>query len=177
MKTPSASSTAFSLATRAARSPLFLGAIALALGACASGSSSSSSTPAAAPVAAMPAPATPVPAVSTPAPTPVVVAASIDFDKQVKPFFAEYCVRCHGGGTRVSGRVNLATKDGLTAAAGTPGKSRIFTAISAPIDGDGHMPLQGQPQPEADDIAMIKQWIGEGTKISADYSLAPAPAQ
>lgn len=158
---------------------LTLGALALTLGACATGSSASSSTPVpavVAPVIAAPAPvpAAPAPVVSAPAPallpttpTPAVVAASIDFDKQVKPFFDEYCIRCHGGtaGRRPSGGYNLANAVGLKRSAGTPDDSTIYDVLTDVP----HMPPRGQPQPTADDIAMIKQWIVEGAKISASY--------
>ncbi len=136
-------------------------------------------------MAALPGPASPVPVIetplSTPMPTPAPAAtpavASVDFDKDVKPIFAEYCVRCHGGGTRVSGRVNLANKAGLARVAGNSERSTLYSVISE--QGRNHMPPQGQDQPEADDIAMIKKWIDAGANIPDTYSVgpaAPAPA-
>lgn len=168
------------------------GALALAgvFAACSTQSAATSATtpaPAATPastpaMAAIPGPASPVPAIetplSTPAPTPAPApaatpaVASVDFDKDVKPIFAEYCVRCHGGGTRVSGRVNLATKDGLARVAGNSERSTLYSVISS--DGRNHMPPQGQDQPDAGDIAMIKKWIDAGANIPDSYA-PPAP--
>ncbi len=158
---------------------LSCGALALALVACSTSSSSSSATPAAASVAAAPAPVAPAPVVATPAPapTPVVVAASVDFDKQVKPFFDNYCGDCHTG-ARVRGGVHVDTKAGLTSIAGTTSSSRLYSALTA--TGRNHMPPQGEDQPSADDIAMIKKWIDAGAQISDSYppgtpTAAPAP--
>lgn len=138
-------------------------ALALTFGACStqSASTASSATPAPAPVAAAPAPAKAA---------PVVVAASIDFDKQVKPFFAEYCAGCHGGNParRPSGGVNVTTKSGLLSriTPGDPDHSGLFEEMGGPRKS---MPPRNAPQPEAADIAMIKQWITEGAKVSDSY--------
>ncbi len=163
MKSTSASSSKF---FALACSPLFVGACALAFSACATQPAAAPSAAAApAPVAAAPAPmATPAPVA---APTPVV--AVIDFDTKVQPFFATYCFRCHGP-NRQSSRTRFDTKAGILARV-TPGdtaNSALFYRIST--DGDDHMPPANiQDQPTADDIAMIKQWITEGAKISDSY--------
>jgi len=124
------------------------GLTALICGGCAS-------TPVAAPVTP------PVAAMPAPAPTPI--AAKIDFDKQVKPFFEEYCYQCHGRG-RQSGGVRLDVK--ATAlkhiTAGDPTHSDVYRAITRSLNASDHMPPVSQEQPEDDDIAMIKQWIIEG---------------
>jgi uncharacterized membrane protein len=95
--------------------------------------------------------------------------AAIDFDQKVQPFFATYCFRCHGP-NRQSGRTRFDTKAGILARV-TPGdadNSTLFHMITA--TDDDHMPPQNiQEQPTADDIAMIKQWISEGAKVSDSY--------
>jgi uncharacterized membrane protein len=146
-------------------SSLLIGALALALGACSteSSSSSSSSMPAANSMAAVPAPAAPAPMAAAPAPIPTtapqatVVAAKVDFDSQVKPFFATYCFQCHGP-TRQTRGIRFDTSAGLTAAS-----DRITDVVGA------IMPPQTAKQPTADEVAMIKQWIIEGAAISASY--------
>jgi hypothetical protein len=99
--------------------------------------------------------------------------ASIDFDKQVKPFFVEYCIRCHSG-NRPSGRLNFTGATDLKRAAGNSDNSRIYNAISS-TSTRNHMPPNRSAQPSADDIAMIKQWIDQGANISADYPVTPPP--
>jgi len=151
-------------------SPLFVGACAFALSACATQPAASTAAPATADgvtsaPAAAPAPiAAPAPVA---APTPVV--AAIDFDQKVQPFFATYCFRCHGP-NRQSGRTRFDTKAGILARV-TPGDADNSTLVHMiTATDDDHMPPQNiQEQPTADDIAMIKQWISEGAKVSDSY--------
>jgi uncharacterized membrane protein len=111
------------------------------------------------------------PATSDPAPITIQAngqPAPVDFDKQVQPFFANYCLQCHGP-NRQSGRTRFDTKAGILARV-TPGDSAgsiLYRYISA--TSGTHMPPVGQDQPTADEVAMIKQWITEGAKISASY--------
>jgi uncharacterized membrane protein len=102
--------------------------------------------------------------------------AAIDFDAKVQPFFATYCFRCHGP-NRQSGRTRFDTKAGILARV-TPGdadNSRLVHMITA--TDDDHMPPTNVPdQPSADEIAMIKQWIKEGAKISDSYPAGTPPA-
>lgn len=101
--------------------------------------------------------------------------APVDFDMQVQPFFANYCLQCHGP-SRQSGRTRYDTKAGILArvTAGDASKSILYSYISS--TGCNHMPPEGMDQPTADEIAMIKQWITEGAKISASYPAGDAPA-
>lgn len=138
------------------------------------------------------------PATSDPAPITIQAngqPAPVDFDKQVQPFFATYCFQCHGP-RRQSGRTRYDTKTGILmrVTPGDPANSILYTNISS--TGRNHMPPATEDQPTADDIAMIKQWITEGAKISDSYPVnapgmpgslpggetdhpvnAPAPAQ
>jgi hypothetical protein len=193
MKTVSTVTAKFSLLSR---SPLFVGACAIALSACATQPATSSSSEPSAPTAAAAAPA-PAPAAApapapeaAPAPAPVAAAepaaapatavAAVDFDAKVQPFFATYCFNCHGP-NRQRGRTRFDTKAGILARVtpGDPDNSRLVHMITA--TDDDHMPPSSvQNQPSADDIAMIEQWIKEGAKISDSYPAdvpAPAPAQ
>jgi uncharacterized membrane protein len=163
--------------------PFFAGLMVLALAACAE---SSRSTPAA---VSAPAPA-PIPAapllLNIPPPPPpapvseptIVFTAPIDFDQQVKPFFANYCLQCHGQDRSPRG-VNFSTKTGLLrrVTPGDPASSAIYNVI---FGRRKSMPPLGMDQPTANEIATIKQWIIEGAKISASYppgTPATAPAQ
>jgi len=166
-----------SLCFRLVRLPLSVGTLALC--ACATQSSVSTSSPAPTPMAADPVPAPAPMATPAPAPAPAVapvpdatstpVVAAIDFDQKVQPFFATYCLNCHGS-TRQRGKTRFDTKAGILARV-TPGdadKSTLLARLNA--SGDDHMPPENVPdQPTADEIAMIKQWIAQGAKISDGY--------
>jgi len=171
--------------------PLFLGAIALVLAAC---SSSSSSTPAASttpapttpPIAGTPTMAASFPAAApqpanpatsdiatTPPPGPQPLATTvgaIDFDQQVKPFFANYCIQCHGP-KRQANRVRFDTQIGLRGqlSPGNPTASHMYRAMTS------NMPPEGMDKPTAAEIAVIKQWITEGAKISDSYPMGTPP--
>jgi len=109
-------------------------------------------------------------AVPAPVAAPVPVVATIDFDQKVQPFFASYCLRCHGP-NRQAGRTRFDTKAGILARVkpGDAANSTLFKMISTTED-DGHMPPSNiQEQPTANEIAMVKQWINEGAKVSDSY--------
>jgi uncharacterized membrane protein len=138
---------------------ILIGTLVLALGACATGSGSSANPPAAAPVAAVP-PATPAPAAVPANPTPVAVVAKIDFDKQIKPIFTQYCYACHGPTADFPpGGVNLGVrKSALRAIApGSPSTSLLFKVVS-----NRSMPPGGNPKPTARQIYLIRLWIAQG---------------
>jgi hypothetical protein len=99
------------------------------------------------------------------------VAGGIDFDQQVKPFFANYCLQCHGP-KRQSSRVRFDTQLGLRAqlTPGNPTASRMYRAMTS------NMPPEGMDKPTAAEIAVIKQWITEGATISASYPMGSPPA-
>jgi mono/diheme cytochrome c family protein len=83
----------------------------------------------------------------------------------VQPIFAEYCYQCHGP-TRQSGRVRWDTPAVLQRpnliVPGNPDGSSLLTLIAP--GSRSHMPPANQPQPDAGDIAILRQWIAEGAK-------------
>jgi len=88
------------------------------------------------------------------------VAAKIDYETQVRPFFTQYCYSCHGPTVALPpGGVNMGVKKSVLRAIkpGSPFTSLLFKAIYT-----GSMPLRGQPRPRPAEIAMIQQWITEG---------------
>ena len=146
-----------------------MGITALGLGACASGPSATSgaSSPAAVPatpaVAAAPAP-TPAPAPTvTPVATPAVLVAKVDYEKQVKPIFAEYCYKCHGLGKHSEGlSLDVQASAMRRINPGNPARSGVYRAMTSGVGSEDHMPPASEEQPSAADIATIGQWITEG---------------
>ena len=127
--------------------------------------SKGASTPVAARATTSPA-VTPVVSVNAntpaPAPTPVVkpAVATVDFEKQVQPFFTQYCYACHGPAAAFPpGGVKLSSKKS-TMRAIDPGSP--FTSLLFKVIWKGTMPPRGQRQPTAAQVAMLQQWITEG---------------
>jgi len=139
-----------------------VGISALVLGACASGPSATSSLatpPAPTPVAAAPAPAQPAAAAAT----PTAVVTKVDYEKQVKPIFAEYCYKCHGLGKHSEGlSLDVQASAMRRINPGNPDRSGVYRAMISGLGSEDHMPPSSEDQPSAADIATIRQWIAEG---------------
>jgi mono/diheme cytochrome c family protein len=100
-------------------------------------------------------------------------AGAVDYEKQIKPIFAKYCVECHKTDKNESGyRLDLgdlAIKGGDRGAAIIPGKSDGSVLYQALI-GKGDvtaMPYE-KPRLPAADIELIKKWIDGGAIVPAN---------
>lgn len=99
--------------------------------------------------------------------TPILLlAAAVDYAKEIKPLFAEKCVACHGAESRMAA-LRLDNKEaamigGQTAIAIIPGsavRSLVYRRVSSTNDGP-KMPPTGPLSDEQ--VALIKRWIDEG---------------
>jgi len=108
-------------------------------------------------------------------------AGGIDFEKQIKPIFAENCYRCHEekakGGLRLN-TLEAAQKGGDSGdpaiIPGKPAESRLISAIH-PDAGEDIMPPKGDPLSEAQ-RKVLADWIAQGASyFSAGKKIAPAP--
>jgi hypothetical protein len=119
----------------------------------------------------------------------------IDFAKQIRPFMADTCFKCHNE-KKQKGKLRLDTlagfekggKDGKVIVPGDPDKSDLYRRITLPSGDDDVMPPEGDPVPK-DKQALIKQWIAQGasfgdwkgdagTAIASGSTSAPAaPAE
>jgi len=97
-------------------------------------------------------------------------AASVDYQRQVKPIFRQHCWACHGALKHESGlRLDAAqlirkgSDDGPVLVAGQPEKSLLWQKVNARLP--DRMPPEGKPL-SADELATLKAWISQG---------APAP--
>ncbi len=96
--------------------------------------------------------------------------ASVDFENDVAPIFAERCLKCHAGEKPKSGfRLDARRKafaggnSGRVAIApGAPENSRLLELVRGTAEGE-RMPPKGEPL-TADEIARIEAWIREGAK-------------
>jgi mono/diheme cytochrome c family protein len=94
---------------------------------------------------------------------PAQGASAIDttaFEKQVKPFFQQNCVRCHNEDTAMAGvRV-----DGLDA--GFEDRHvRLWEAIRHRVD-EGTMPPKGMAQPSPADRQQLVAWVTRGLEVA-----------
>jgi hypothetical protein len=95
-------------------------------------------------------------------------AEDASYTKDVKPFVEKYCMSCHADGKGKAGysveTYTSLTKKGRKGAlvvAEKPDDSRLITTM----EGKGKpMPPKKAPQPKAEEIAKVKDWIKAGAK-------------
>jgi uncharacterized membrane protein len=97
------------------------------------------------------------------------------FTSIVEPILRERCVSCHGA-ERHKAELRLDTLDGLLRG-GQNGPvikadgaidSPLVQCMLSPLDADGHMPPEEQPQPTAEEISLIKWWINQESNLTAN---------
>jgi uncharacterized membrane protein len=100
----------------------------------------------------------------------------------IQPIFDEKCTGCHNPNKRKGSLLltnyNEVLKGGENGAVFFPGNadsSALFTLLLLPPDDDRHMPPEGKPQPDADEIALIKWWIQAGANPKQKFKDAVAP--
>ena len=104
----------------------------------------------------------------------------------IAPILERRCVQCHKEG-KAKGKLRMDTfemlvkggKDGPGIEPGNAAKSRIIERIELPKDDDDHMPPEGKPDIEANEIAVLKWWIDSGAdgKKPISEMQIPAPIQ
>ena len=112
--------------------------------------------------------------------SPSVAAAELDFNKDIRPIFAENCYLCHGpdkssreAGLRLDLR-DIATSEaesGMTAIVpGNPDESELILRVSAEEDFMA-MPPEGHGERLSDEqIALLRKWIEEGAKYETHWA-------
>ncbi len=97
-----------------------------------------------------------------------VSAASVDFVRDVRPIFQQYCYSCHGATQQKSGlRLDIKSEAlkggggyGPSILAGNASESPLIELVTHD-DADSRMPPEGQG-PSAVEIATLERWIDEG---------------
>jgi len=101
-------------------------------------------------------------------------AATLTFEKDVRPILKAHCFDCHGEGEKLKGGVDLRLRrlmlaggdNGPVLVPGKPDNSLLFTMVHS-----GEMPRR-EKKLTAEQIALIKKWIAAGAKITR-----PEPAE
>ncbi len=91
---------------------------------------------------------------------------ALTFEKHVLPIFQRNCIGCHGGGKRVSAKLDLRTVDAMLKGNSSgpslvrrkPDQSPIWQTIQ-----DGSMP-KGPNKLTASEKRIVQQWIAEGAR-------------
>lgn len=91
-----------------------------------------------------------------------------DYEKQVAPLLKKYCAGCHNG-SDLEGKLSLETfadlqkggEHGVAVLAGDPASSRLIRVLTG---SEPTMPPEGEPQPTAAEIDVLKRWVEEGAK-------------
>ena len=113
---------------------------------------------------------------SPPAPQP---AALIDFQKQIEPILRESCLECHSQDKRKGG-LSLATygdileggRNGAIVRPGNSARSAIIDRLTGSLE--PQMPKDELPLDPAQ-IAVVRQWIDQGARLTPTSAPAPAP--
>jgi uncharacterized membrane protein/YHS domain-containing protein len=87
----------------------------------------------------------------------------------IQPILQKDCAACHGP-EKSKGKLRLDSLDGLlkggengpVIVAGKHAQSEIIRRLKLDPASDDHMPPEGKPQPDADDISLLEWWIDEG---------------
>jgi hypothetical protein len=91
------------------------------------------------------------------------------YTKDVKPLVAKYCMDCHSGARAKKGykidTFDSFTRGGRMVVAEQPDRSQLVRMM----EGKGKkMPPPRSPQPKAEEITLIRDWIKAGAKDDTD---------
>jgi uncharacterized membrane protein len=101
----------------------------------------------------------------------------------VEPILRERCSACHGP-DKQKAELRLDTLEGLLRGgqdgpvikAGLAKDSPLIQCMLSPLDADGHMPPEDDPQPTAEEISLLEWWINDGAPASTKViDLKPKP--
>ena len=110
-------------------------------------------------------------------------AAPVEFDRDVRPIFATYCIECHGPDSKArKGKLRLDLEGELFAERDggyrivdreRPGESELLKRIHH-ADADERMPpVSAAVQPSQDELAVLEQWIKQGAPWAEHWALVP----
>ena len=113
-----------------------------------------------------------------------ILAADVDYERDVKPLFMEKCSACHGALKQEAGlRLDAATlirQGGDSGAAIVPGaasESLLLQRVSAE-DADERMPPEGEGERlTTEQLALVRTWIERGAAAPVDEVILASPRE
>ena len=116
--------------------------------------------------------------------TPPVSAAhgALGYNRDIRPILTENCFTCHGpdankraAGLRLDRREDALGKGVIVP--GKPDKSRLLDRVFARGGASVMPPVSSHKQLTAAQKQLLRQWVAEGAKYEAHWSLVPLPKQ
>ena len=105
---------------------------------------------------------------------PPAKAATVDYEKDVKPLLSQNCYSCHGANAQQSGlRLDLrqnALRGGDYGPVILPGKSADSKLIRRLVDGDGGLQMPPSGPLSTEDIGILRAWIDQGAEFRTDIA-------
>ncbi len=109
--------------------------------------------------------------------------SAVDFDLDVLPILARYCLPCHGNdGEARKKNLRLDNEESATALldrkypAITAGDPRSSLALLRILDDEDPMPPDGRKRPSAEEVETLRRWIEQGARYTRHWSWEPLVA-
>lgn len=108
-------------------------------------------------------------------------APAVDFEKEIQPFFANYCLECHGpdkakGGLALTTRkaaLKTLESGALGIVPGKPGQSEVLARMTTSHGDDVMPPLKKDKRPQPREIENVERWIAEGANWADHWAYRP----
>lgn len=119
----------------------------------------------------------------TPSRAAGAVAASVEFNRDIRPILADACFHCHGPDkTKRKAKLRLDTEEGAfaelrdggkTIVPGKPAQSELFQRITIKDDAQRMPPASSNRHLNDRQIELVRRWIEQGAKWQNHWSLMP----
>jgi cytochrome c553 len=108
---------------------------------------------------------------------------AVDFDRQVLPILAHYCLPCHGNDgearkkdLRLDDQDSATTLRDLNIPAISPGHPENSLALLRINDDDDPMPPDGRERPSVEEVEILTRWVEQGASYTKHWSWRPLEA-
>lgn len=107
---------------------------------------------------------------------------AVAFRDVIQPILEEKCTGCHNpakakGGLQLTSieKINKGGEDGIVIVPGSPDSSTLYEYLLLPLTDDNHMPPEGKPQPDDEEIKLIYWWIKNGADPNQQVAALQTP--
>lgn len=112
-------------------------------------------------------------------------ASGIDFNRDIRPLFAQHCTACHGG-VKEAGKLSFLYRDQALARGksgkwsivpGKPEESELIQRVTTSDEDDRMPPSDHGPRLSVAEVNKLRQWIQAGARWSEHWSFIPPQPQ